>query len=192
MRAFTVMSLVVCAAAAIPGRSLAAAISTRPAAGLEISLKKGDLVRIKGAGLEGVFVLEELQPEVLVLRDPDGVMPQSVRIADISSLAVGVPRSAGQGAAHGAVIGGVLGAVTGLVVGFADGDDPPDESISLKAETKASLLGLVGMVGGAVVGAVAGMIHPGERWEPIPAQLGAGIARDGTVRVGIAFSIRGL
>ena len=91
-------------------------------------------------------MVEDLQFEVLWLRDPDGVVSQKVRIADLSSLAVGVPNSPGTGAVHGAVFG-----------------------------------------------AVAGSIHPGERWESIPlkAGLGASMARDGTVRLGIAFSVAG-
>jgi hypothetical protein len=176
--------------------------AAQAAAGPDLgSLKKGDRVRIKGVGQEGVFIVEELQPDALMLRDPDGIMPQKVRLSALSSLEVGIPRSDGEGAGHGAVLGAMVGLATGILAGFAMGDDPGygDESngemsLALSGEGKALILGVVLCAGGAVIGAVAGSIRPGERWESIPldARLDAGMARDGTARAGITFSIRGL
>jgi hypothetical protein len=172
----------------------AAAVAARA----ELPLQPGDRVRVGAYGMERLFVVEELMPEALVLRDPDGIMPQKVRIGDISSLAIGVPNSPARGAAHGAAIGALIGLLSGFVTGFAVGDDPgyDDDSnseltIAMSAEGKAWGYGGTLCAAGAFIGAIVGAGYPGERWESIPlnGKLGAGMARDGTARVGIAFSI---
>jgi hypothetical protein len=173
-------------------------ISAAPA----ISPQKGDRVRVEALGIEGVFVVEDIQPEFLVLRDPDGIMPQKVRIADITSLAIGVPNSPARGAAHGAAIGALIGLLSGFVTGFAVGDDPgyeddsnSDGDLYLSAESKAWVYGGTLCAAGAFIGAIVGASMPGEQWNPVPlnARLdaSAGAARNGTVRIGIAFSFGG-
>jgi hypothetical protein len=173
-------------------------VAAAVAAGAELPLQPGDRVRVGAYGMERLFVVEELLPEALVLRDPDGIMPQKVRIGDISSLAIGVPNSPARGAAHGAAIGALIGLLSGFVTGFAVGNDPGsgDDSnseltLEMSAEGKAWVYGGTLCAAGAFIGALVGAGYPGERWESIPlnGKLGAGMARDGTARVGIAFSI---
>jgi hypothetical protein len=181
--------LIAAAQAVAYGDSLSAA----PA----ISPQKGDRVRVEALGIEGIFVVEDIQPEFLVLRDPDGIMPQKVRIEDISSLAIGVPNSPARGAAHGAAIGALIGLLSGFVTGFAIGDDPGtddnsdgDWSFTVSAEGKAWSYGGTLCAAGAFIGAIIGAGMPGERWESIPldARLDAGAMRNGTVRIGVVFS----
>jgi hypothetical protein len=176
----------------------AAAAAATSVEGEELPLQPGDRVRVGAYGMERIFVVEELLPEALMLRDPDGIMPQKVRIGDISSLAIGVPNSPARGAAHGAVIGALIGLLSGFVTGFAVGDDPGyDENsnseltLEMSAEGKAWAYGGTLCAAGAFIGAIVGASLPGERWESIPlnGKLVAGMARDGTARVGIAFSI---
>lgn len=157
-----------------------------------LSLKKGDRVRIKAGVTEGVFVVEEVNPASLWLREPDDTAAQMVLIGDISSLAIRVERSRGWGAARGAIIWGGAGFIIGVVTGVVSGDDEPG-MFSLTASEKAIFVG-GGLFGyGVILGGIAGMIHPGKRWESIPlnARLDAGAARNGTVRIGIAFSFGG-
>jgi hypothetical protein len=167
------------------------------AAGAELPLQPGDRVCVKAYGLERIFVVEELLPEALMLRDPDGVMPQKVSIGDISSLAIGVPNSPVRGAAHGAAVGALIGLLSGFVTGFAVGDDPgyDDDSnseltLEMSAEGKAWTYGGTLCAAGAFIGAIVGAGYPGERWESIPldARLDAGAVRNGTVRIGVVFS----
>jgi hypothetical protein len=150
--------------------------------------------------MERLFVVEELLPEALVLRDPDGIMPQKVRIGDISSLAIGVPNSPARGAAHGAAIGALIGLLSGFVTGFAVGNDPGsgDDSnseltLEMSAEGKAWVYGGTLCAAGAFIGAIVGAGSPGERWESIPlnGKLVAVAARNGTIRVGVTFSLGG-
>jgi hypothetical protein len=185
-----------CIAALVFLRLSAAAV----AAGSELPLQPGDRVRVGAYGMERIFVVEELLPEELVLRDPDGIMPQKVSIGDISSLAIGVPNSPARGAAHGAVIGALIGLLSGFVTGFTVGNDPgyDDDSnseltLEMSAEGKAWAYGGTLCAAGAFIGAIVGASMPGERWESIPldAQFDAGAARNGTVRVGVAFSLGG-
>jgi hypothetical protein len=171
----------------------AAAVAARA----ELPLQPGDRVRVGAYGMERLFVVEELLPEALVLRDPDGIMPQKVRIGDISSLAIGVPNSPARGAAHGAAIGALIGLLSGFVTGFAVGDDPgyDDDSnseltLEMSAEGKAWAYGGTLCAAGAFIGAILGAGYPGEQWKSIPldARLDAGAVRNGTVRIGVVFS----
>jgi hypothetical protein len=180
-------------------RSIAAALvflcaaAAQVAAGPDsLSVHKGDRVRIKAVGLEGVFIMEDIGSDAFVLRDPDGVMPQKVRVVDLSSLEVDISNSAGRSAMHGAVFGAGAGFMAGILVGLASGDDPPEEW-GLRAEGKAMILGIVGAAAGLLIGASIGTIYPGERWESIPlnARLDVGMARNGTARAGIVFAIAG-
>lgn len=170
------------------------------AAGAELPLQAGDRVRVKAFGTEGVFVVDELLPDALVLRDPDGIMPQKIRIEDISSLAIGVPNSPARGAAQGAAIVALIGLLSGFVAGFAVGNDPgydddsnSDGDLYLSAEGKAWVYGGTLCAAGAFIGAVVGAGYPGERWESIPldARIDARAVRNGTVRIGVAFSLGG-
>jgi hypothetical protein len=199
MRYFLALLAIVLVAGADAAAAVAAedSFSAAPA----ISPQKGDRVRVEALGIEGIFVVEDVQPEFLVLRDPDGVMPQKVRIADITSLAIGAPNSPARGAAHGAAIGALIGLLSGFVTGFAVGDDPgydddsnSDGDLYLSAETKAWVYGGTLCAVGAFIGAIAGASMPGEQWNPVPLnpRLDAGAARNGTVRIGIAFSLGGL
>lgn len=200
MRYFlALLAMVLVAGAGAAASQTAAAedsLSTSPA----LSPQKGDRVRVEALGIEGVFVVEDIQPEFLVLRDPDGIMPQKVRIEDITSIAIGIPNSPARGAAHGAAIGALIGLFSGFVTGFAMGDDPDNDgnsdgdwSFTVTAEGKAWSYGGTLCAVGAFVGAIVGAGMPGEQWNPVPlnAHLDAGVSRNGTVRAGIAFSIGG-
>jgi hypothetical protein len=168
------------------------------AAGPDRFLKKGDCVRIKSPAEEGIFVLVDLGPDVFLIRDRRGAYPRKILVADISSLAVAVPKTRGEGSAHGALLGASVGLVSGALFGFALGDDPVDEHDSSGGPTertlaagKALYYGALFLAGGAIVGGVVGSMNPGERREPIPlnGKLDAGMARDGAVRVGIVFPV---
>lgn len=166
-------------------------VSAEVTAGKELPLKAGDRVRIKAPGLEGIFVVENLEPGVLWMRDPGGIMPQRVRVEDISSLAIGVANTPHRGASQGAIFGAGAGFIIGMMVGLVTGDDESGSELSLDRGEAAMVLGGVFCAGGAFIGFMIGAIKPGERWEsvPIDAQLDAGAARNGTLRVGFAFSL---
>jgi hypothetical protein len=189
MRFILAALLIVCVAATFRPCAAAAQIAAGPDS---LSVHRGARVRVKALGLEGIFVVENLQPGVLWLRDPDGVMPQKVRVADLSSLEIDISNPAGRSALHGAVFGAGAGFMAGIVVGLASGDDPPGEW-GTRAEGKAMFLGVVGAAAGLLIGASIGTIHPGETWQPVPlnGRLDTGMTRDGTVRVGFAFSVAG-
>jgi hypothetical protein len=167
-------------------------VSAAVTAGKELPLKAGDRVRIKAPGLEGIFVVENLEPGVLWMRDPGGIMPQRVRVEDISSLAIGVANTPLRGASQGAVFGAGAGFIIGMIVGLVAGDDESGSELSMDKGQAAMVLGGVLCAGGAFIGAIIGAIKPGERWESVPldAQLDASAARNGTLKVGIAFSLR--
>ena len=200
MRYFLALLAIVLVAGSSAATSAAVAAEDSLSAAPAISPQKGDRVRVEALGIEGVFVVEDIQPEFLVLRDPDGIMPQKVRIADITSLAIGVPNSSARGAAHGAAVGALIGLLSGFVTGFAMGDDPDNDgnsdgdwSFTATAEGKAWAYGGTLCAAGAFIGAIAGASMPGEQWNPVPLnpRLGAGAARNGTVRIGVAFSLGG-
>ncbi len=194
--ALLAMVLVAGAGAAAAAAAAEDSLSAAPA----ISPQKGDRVRVEALGIEGVFVVEDIQPEFLLLRDPDGIMPQKVRIADITSLAIGAPNSPARGAARGAAIGALIGLLSGFVTGFAMGDDPDNDgnsdgdwSFTVTAEGKAWAYGGMLCAAGAFIGAIVGASMPGEQWEAVSlnGKPDIGMARDGTVRIGVAFSLGG-
>ncbi len=170
------------------------------AAATEIILQQGDRVRVEAYGMKRIFVVEEIMSDALVLRDPEGVMPQKIGYDDISSVAIGIPNSPARGAAHGAAIGALIGLLSGFVTGVAMGDDSDNDgnpdgdwSFTATAGGKAWEYGGTLCAVGAFIGAIVGAGVPGEQWNPVPlnAHLDAGVSRNGTVRAGIAFSIGG-
>jgi len=200
MRHFLALLAMVLVVGTGAAASQAAAAEDSLSADAGLSLQRGDRVRVEALGIEGIFVVENIQPEVLVLRDPDGIMPQKVRIEDISSLAIGIPNSPARGAAHGAAIGALIGLLSGFVTGVAMGDDPDNDgnsdgdwSFTATAGGKAWEYGGTLCAVGAFIGAIVGASMPGEQWNPVPlnARLDAGAARNGTVRIGVAFSFGG-
>jgi hypothetical protein len=130
---------------------------------------------------------------MLSLRSSETDALQRVRIADISSLEIGAPRSAGRGAGRGALIGGGIGLLGGIVTGIVSGDDNPGSIIAFTAAEKALILGMTLTMFGAIIGAFVGAAFPGEDWKNIPldARLDAGGSPNATIGLGITVPIGG-
>lgn len=152
-----------------------------PVLGQTPSLEPGTRLRVHAHGLElsGEFV--RWNGDTLIVRPESGRegirADQATAAFAIQRIDRGVPRSRGRGAARGALWGGAVGSVGGAVWGFLDPVDCDSSYLcwSSNAEVKTALLlgGVLGVLG-AGVGAIAGVIHPGTAWEPVPLQEGAG------------------
>ena len=164
-----------------PAAAQAAASASSP-------VRPGAEVRVASPTTSGQFVVDEMDSEILTLRDSSGATLR-VPLASLTRLSVSHGRrSAGAGALRGAFLGFAGGAVSGIILGYVAGDDP-EGFVAFTAEQKAGAYGLLLGVGSGLVGMVVGLASPGERWESVPLErVRAGVARDGGLAVG--YTIR--
>lgn len=151
-------SLLLCAALLLPAPLAAQA-----------PVASGEPVRLRAAGLDGVFTFVAMDGDSLTVRGRDDGVPVVVPLASVRSLSVARGRTpTGRSALRGAGYGLLIGGGAGVVIGFASGDETGDCFICLSAEEKALLAGGVLGVGGAVVGGVAGALTRPHRWVDVP------------------------
>ncbi len=110
-----------------------------------------------------VGIIEELNPDGLLLRLEDRDSPQAIPFASITRLEVS--RGKKSRFLKGLGVGLLLGAVSGTAIGFASSDDPP-WFFSFSAE--AAVLGVLGGLAGGVIGGVIGATTKVDRWQELP------------------------
>jgi hypothetical protein len=133
------------------------------------SLNVGTRIRLQAKDTSGTFVIEEIQPDHLVVRSVSGHTSKIVRRGEIEMLETAQPLSRGLGAKRGLGIGIGVGVVGGILSGLIEGDDESTGwgGTGITAEGKALGNSIVLGGVGALVGGVVGMIWPGTTWKEV-------------------------
>jgi hypothetical protein len=149
--------------------------TTALAADTPSKISPGDVIRIKGNGIAGEYLLDKIQDNNLVVRSKNGVSSERINRAAIKSLEVRIPRSRGEGASRGAGLGFFSGVGIGIILGLMSGDDQPcsgqEICFSSNAAQKAALFGGLFGACGAAIGSITGALIPGNKWEKVDLEL---------------------
>jgi len=145
--------------------------STLAAQGACPSLQAGSTVRLHAPGASSTYVVtESSKPSDTALSvTVPGHSLLSVPCADVQRVQLRTGPARGRSVLRGGGIGLAAGVVLGAALGYYEYENPgPDEWEIFSREEEmalgATLLGGIGLAGGAVIGLLA----PGSRWEELP------------------------